>query len=88
MEKNCKGWKVHSEMNKGVKRKEPAGQGIQNKTKAQIPLQTGPNPFPSPLLLFSPSRDPISRKRKQERRRRTSKATGQTAAIALKIDLT
>ena len=46
MEKNCKGWKVHSEMNKGVKRKEPAGQGIQNKTKAQIPLQTGPIPFP------------------------------------------
>ena len=87
MEKNCKGWKVHLEMNKGVKRKEPAGQGIQNKTKAQIPLQTGPIPFPSPLLLFSPSRDPISRKRKQERRR-TSKATGQTAAIALKIDLT
>ena len=76
MEKNYKGWKVHLEMNKGVKRKEPAGQGIQNKTKAQIPLQTGPIPFP------------LSKQGDDERRRRTSKATGQTAAIALKIDLT
>ena len=67
MEKNCKEWKVHSEMNKGVMPKEPAGQGIQNKTKAQIPLQTGPIPFPSPLLLFSPSRETPSLERESRR---------------------
>jgi len=48
MEKNCKGWKVHSEMNKGVK---PKGTCRPGNTKQNKSSDSSPNrsyPFSSP----------------------------------------